>query len=33
LPNTGAGEVVGLFSGASAVGAAVHMAVSRRNRR
>jgi hypothetical protein len=33
LPNTGAGEVIGLFSGASAAGAAVHMVVTRRNRR
>jgi hypothetical protein len=33
LPNTGAGEVIGLFSGASAAGAAVHMVATRRNRR
>lgn len=34
LPNTGAGDVVGIFAGASAVGTAAHMAVTaRRNRR
>jgi hypothetical protein len=33
LPNTGAGDVVGLFAGASAVGTAGHYFVSRRNRR
>lgn len=33
LPNTGAGDVVGLFAGASAVGTAAHAVVSRRNRR
>jgi hypothetical protein len=34
LPNTGAGDVLGIFAGASAAGTAAHMAVtSRRNRR
>ncbi|HEU5005283.1 MAG TPA: hypothetical protein VFT49_04370 [Candidatus Saccharimonadales bacterium] len=33
LPNTGAGDVVGLFSGISTVGAAGHYIVNRRNRR
>ncbi len=33
LPNTGAGEVVGVFAGASAAGAAAHAVVSRRSRR
>lgn len=32
LPNTGAGDVLGLFTGASAAGTAVHYAVSRRRR-
>jgi uncharacterized repeat protein (TIGR01451 family) len=34
LPNTGAGDVLGIFAGASTAGTALHMAVSaRRNRR
>lgn len=34
LPNTGAGDVLGIFAGASAAGGALHMAVTaRRNRR
>jgi hypothetical protein len=33
IPNTGAGEVAGLFAGASAIGAAGHYVVARRNRR
>ncbi|MDB5161381.1 MAG: exported protein of unknown function [Candidatus Saccharibacteria bacterium] len=34
LPNTGAGDVVGIFAGASAAGTAAHMAITaRRNRR
>jgi hypothetical protein len=34
LPNTGAGDVIGIFAGASAAGSAAHMAVTaRRNRR
>lgn len=34
LPNTGAGDVLGIFAGASAAGSAAHMAVrARRNRR
>jgi hypothetical protein len=32
IPNTGPGEVLGLFASASAVGTAAHMVVSRRNR-
>lgn len=33
LPNTGPGEVAGLFAGASALGAAGHYVTTRRNRR
>lgn len=32
LPNTGAGDVIGLFAGASAAGTAAHAVVTRRNR-
>jgi hypothetical protein len=33
VPNTGPGNVLGLFAGASAVGAAAHMAINRRHKR
>jgi hypothetical protein len=34
LPNTGAGDVLGIFAGATAAGSAAHMAITaRRNRR
>ncbi|TAM57168.1 MAG: DUF11 domain-containing protein [Rhodanobacter sp.] len=32
LPNTGAGDIIGLFTGVSAAGTAAHMVVSRRRR-
>ena len=32
LPNTGAGDVVGIFAGASAAGTAAHAVITRRRR-